>query len=625
MDTETYPNFFLCSLKRLDTGAIVEFEQSDDKDLDTARLLQILTSGKYEFITFNGWGYDVPILRHALFGAGCESIKRASDAIIVDGLTHWNFPKKFGCVDLPIDMVDLIEVAKGDCSLKLYAGRLHAKKMQDLPYEPDRVLTAEERAEVRLYCRNDLANTELLCNQLKPQIDQRRLMSVQYGIDLRSKSDAQIAEAVIKSEVEKLSGRKITKTGLNIRSFHYDIPDFITFKSEQMNDVMQILRDNAFTVKDNGVVQMPDALASLKVTLGETTYQMGAGGLHSTEKERFIVVGDGELLMDWDAASFYPALLINNGLYPSSMGEFFMQVFVGIRDDRVEAKRRGDKVVADLKKILVNSVFGKLGSVYSIFYAPKMMMQVTVTGQLLLLLLIERLESLGVSVVSANTDGIVIHTEASKESIVVDTMRSFERHANLEMERTDYKSMYQRDVNSYITFKPDGKTKTKGFFAPTSLEKNPQNEICVDAVIAYLKDGTPFEQTVRNCVDIRKFVSVIRVTGGAVKDDEYLGKVVRFYNATGVSGCIQRKQNGNTVPRSTGAKPLMNLPDELPDDINYDWYIRECENLLYDLGVKPRPVPIKLPRKNSKEWKQLFADGMIIEYEGKFIHVDDTP
>jgi hypothetical protein len=34
------------------------------------------------------------------------------------------------------------------------------------------------------------------------------------------------------------------------------------------------------------------------------------------------------------------------------------------------------------------------------------------------------------------------------------------------------------------------------------------------------------------------------------------------------------------VPRSDGAFPLMDLPDDLPTNINYQWYIDEAYSLL---------------------------------------------
>ena len=150
--------------------------------------------------------------------------------------------------------------------------------------------------------------------------------------------------------------------------------------------------------------------------------------------------------------------------------------------------------------------------------------------------------------------------------------------------------------------------------------KSPQNEICSDAVKQYLVDGTPVEESVRKCTDIRKFITLRTVQGGAVKEGYTLGKAIRWYYAKGVEGAITYKTNGNTVPRSEGAKPIMDLPDELPDDVDYDWYIRECREILMSLGVVKRPELPKIPRKNSKAWKELVEEGRIVEgSKGKWI------
>jgi len=351
LDIECFPNYFLCSLKRLDTGAILEFEMRDDSKLDCENLKRILTSDKYEFVTFNGNGYALPMLSCALNDVSPKSLKRASDAIIVDNLRAWDFPKRFNCVELKIDHIDLMEVAKGDCSLKLYAGRLHAKKMQDLPYDPDVSLTNEQMDEVKLYCRNDLENTELLLKAHVKQIDERRLMSKQYGADLRSKSDAQIAEAVIKSEVEKLTGQRIKKGRLDYKEFYYQKPDYVVFASEQLNNALQILKDNPFTINEKGVTVMPTALAELQIVIGETTYQMGMGGLHSTEKERALHAENSLIIKDFDVASYYPSLMINNGLTPPFVGEHFMTVFRGLRDERLRAKYRMADLVKQMEEI----------------------------------------------------------------------------------------------------------------------------------------------------------------------------------------------------------------------------------------------------------------------------------
>ena len=63
-----------------------------------------------------------------------------------------------------------------------------------------------QRPLIRNYCDNDNQITAQLYRQLSEAIRLREAMSDQYGLDLRSKSDAQIAEQVIKSEYQKLTG-----------------------------------------------------------------------------------------------------------------------------------------------------------------------------------------------------------------------------------------------------------------------------------------------------------------------------------------------------------------------------------------------------------------------------------
>lgn len=162
---------------------------------------------------------------------------------------------------------------------------------------------------------------------------------------------------------------------------------------------------------------------------------------------------------------------------------------------------------------------------------------------------------------------------------------NWEYMTGFETEATQYKSLHSRDVNNYIAVK-EGGCKSKGAFSPPSLMKNPEVAICNTAVMRYLMDGTPIERTIRECDDIRQFVSVRTVRDGAIdQQGEYLGKVIRWYYATGVEGPITHQVNGYKVPKSEGAKPLMDLPDQFPTDINYDWYFGEAQSLLTDLGV----------------------------------------
>jgi hypothetical protein len=150
-------------------------------------------------------------------------------------------------------------------------------------------------------------------------------------------------------------------------------------------------------------------------------------------------------------------------------------------------------------------------------------------------------------------------------------------------------------VNNYVAITKDKKIKLKGAYAASGpglpgasgQKKNPNMDICNDAVVEYLKDGTPIEETIEWCVDPRKFLVVRRVTGGALdQDGEPIGKALRWYYSKSVSGGFTYVKNGNAVPESIGARLMMTLLPYVPADIDYDYYIREAYAILQDLGVR---------------------------------------
>lgn len=127
-----------------------------------------------------------------------------------------------------------------------------------------------------------------------------------------------------------------------------------------------------------------------------------------------------------------------------------------------------------------------------------------------------------------------------------------------------------------------------------SLSKNPTGNICIKAVIALLRDGTPIKETIKASKDIRDFVYVRAVSGGAVKKgikgDVFIGKAVRFYYAKGVQGSLSYAKRKAKVNNSDGGKPVMELPDTLPDDIDYGRYYAEAHAILQDIGYLQRSL-----------------------------------
>lgn len=186
--------------------------------------------------------------------------------------------------------------------------------------------------------------------------------------------------------------------------------------------------------------------------------------------------------------------------------------------------------------------------------------------------------------------------------------------------------------------------KRKGEYSTAGLveKKNPDVEICSDAVANFLSKGTPLLYSLAACRDIRKFVTIQKVTGGGIKlwgdgprkdtkvrdmlpvllangwikdgrkwqrngqihdastayalcfptqRPEYLGKVVRWYYSTQAPGpIVYAKRNAAIVSLSYGARPCMTLPDDFPTDIDYEWYLNKCLTILNDIGYSDGTV-----------------------------------
>jgi hypothetical protein len=288
------------------------------------------------------------------------------------------------------------------------------------------------------------------------------------------------------------------------------------------------------------------------------------------------------------------------------------------------------------------------------------MLAVTITGQLNLLCLIHELEKVpGVKIRSANTDGIMIDYPANKYNAVMKVVQANAKQTGFEYEETPYSKVGIRDVNNYIAITearssyiipPKGRlvtlpvgeveAKRKGAYGKAGVLENisPTYQICAEACTQYLLHGTPLEETIRACKDIREFVAIRGVTGGGVQhthevevDDwvctndlgsaksEWMrqkwldnpdnerkpvkrksrpapvmegrggvpfGRVARWYMSTKVQPAITYVGSGNKVATTEGAQLCMVLPDKLPKDLDINWYIAEARDMLKKLGVE---------------------------------------
>lgn len=608
-DTEEYPNYTLIGFKSKVTGKHIIFESEDGEplcELDRNKLAWVLRN--FCVIGFNDTEFDIPITMLAISGANTYQMSEGaqdliSGGMLFQGLRPQDFYKKYGISSFKVNNIDLIELTPLGPGLKVCAGRMHSKWMADLPFIPGKTLLKDQKLILRRYWANDLDNTELLSEKHKVALELREVLTKEYGVDVRSKSDPQIAEAVLRTEVKQLTGRKrIDKAVIRAGEyFHFKPPAYIQYKSATMQWVFDFIKRQRFYIDEFGSPVMPSELQGLDIEIAGSIYRMGIGGLHSQEKRTIHRSDDENELSDNDVTSYYPNLMIQQNMYPPHVGPAFLQSFTRIVHRRIEAKRAGDKATAETLKIVANGTFGKTGERggHSVVYYPEMMIQTTVSGQLALLMLIELLELVGIHVVSANTDGIMIKCPRDKLDLKKAIIDDWQKVTGLELESKNYKAVFSRDVNNYVALleKPDTKetgpwqyAKAVGAYRKTidvyPLKWNPTCEICNEAVIMYLAQDVPLETTIRACDDVRKLIEVRRVSGGACKGGEYLGKIIRWYYGVGVEDEIINAKNGYNVPRSKGAVPCMILPDGIPEDVDWDYYVERANNMILDFYPK---------------------------------------
>ena len=606
-DTEIFGNRFLFKGRVLHNRNLMSVWMHDEGYL--AKLSDIMRA-PVTFVSFNGIKFDAPVIAAVLAGRSVQEVKAIANAIIEHEMMPWEVERRFGLVIPKFDHLDLIEVSPSFVGLKSYGARMHMPWLKDLPYPHDADLDLEQCEMVDKYCENDLDTTEELFKRLEGPIKLRISMSQEYGMDMRSKSDTQMAETAF---IKRLGlGRNKARVPATIT---YTVPGYIKFTSPHLIELTKRIGETVYNVNTKtGHVELPDFLGKEIIKLNSGTYQLGVGGIHSTHDKKVCHVANSDTVVtDIDAASYYPSILINANMIPQNTGQAFIDEYKEIYHRRLGAKKRGDKVTAETLKISLNGTFGKTASRWSPLYSPDLMLAITLTGQLTLLNLIEELEEVGAVALSANTDGIAMAYPTELKERVESVVSAFSERSNFEFEYTPYRVLAMKDVNNYMAVKTDRKIKAKGIYAPPDLRKNPTASICAKAVGEWLAHGTTFEQTIKSG-EFHEFISARNVTGGGVQGDEFLGKVVRWYQSTDQSlPPLTYAKNGNKVPKTDGARACMVMESKVacPPDVDYNWYIKEaikiainlgCTNFLTsdDITMVTPPPKEKKPRKKKE-------------------------
>lgn len=293
-------------------------------------------------------------------------------------------------------------------------------------------------------------------------------------------------------------------------------------------------------------------------------------------------------------------MLLEYDFYPEHLGKEFKEIYAKIKEERIEAKHNGNTNKNETLKLSLNGLSGNLQNEFSWCYSPLAVMKIRINGQLLLLMLAENIVNIGCKIIQANTDGLFVLLKKSKYNEFKEVCSSWEKLTRLTLEEERFKGMYQCAVNDYFAVKENGKVKEKGMFiTSTKLGKGLTPKIIPKAVIAYLKDNIPVEETIKGCTDIKDFIMSEKT--GKQWTVEYNNlpqqRINRFYASNNGAYLWKYKfENGIKKYQNMLASSGVTLLNKFDNknikerNINYHYYIYEAYKVVRQL----KPLQLSL-------------------------------
>ena len=498
------------------------------------------------------------------------------------------------------------------------------------------------------YNKNDVF---LCCEMVRQKPDEVKLrysITNAFGVNVLSSARANIADKLtIKfySNMSGLSPKQFIKerTERTKLSFKKIIFPHIKFKTPELQKMLSEMMQVTITRTNK------DAF-SKEIEFYGTKYTLATGGIHSQDPPRICRSDDKFVYLHHDYTSYYPSIMISYNIAPKHLDRAtFVKMVDYLKQTRVKCKHTPDseghvmegvpnKIGAEALKIVINSIYGKLGSELFFLYDRFAQMQVTINGQLMTMTLIEELELNGIHVISANTDGIVIKLPRDKFNVYKEITDRWNETNKMGADYEEYQMIASRDVNNYFDIQTDGTIEYKGALDPKQylkeLKKGYDAPVVAIAVFEYLVNNVPVMTTLRNHKDIldfcktqnvgRQFEVVYDVCEKGVITHVHSQRHVRFYVST--KGVIIQKENKTTGARSNLAGGntvcILNSLDDLPIEernINYGYYYNECYKIIDPimLGISPTQKGDRNKRilsgkavikKNSHQYNTLFDD-----------------
>ena len=653
-DIEVFQNIFHCSVKNTETGEIYKFEISERRNQlrELVKFFKQVDSyikwgdfyttdleikSEIIFCGYNNLHYDNPIINYIIeyedklmsynVATICSSIFNLSRTITtsteddIEAWKHWKYQIWFDTFDL----LTMLYSNKLRVGLKEIQVTMQYPNVQEFVCDWSKPLPLEDFDNMIDYNINDIESTTELLNRCKKDIDLRIAIEDEYGVRVLSKDGVNIGMKI-------LTQKYLEKTGLTwwdiegLRSPMDYIPlkdvilPFIKYDSPILQRVLDDMKNQIVSPGRKGYEN--------NFIFNGLRYTVGVGGIHSKNDPEIIIPKEDEMLIDIDVASLYPSMLIEYKFYPKHLGPEFLEVYSQIKDERIEAKHNGDKVKNETLKLALNGLSGNLQNQHNFCYSPFAVMQIRINGQLLLLMLAERLTQIGCRIVQANTDGLFVLLKKSIYEQANKICQEWEQLTRLTLEEERFEAMYQYAINDYIAVKEGYKEtknpdliKTKGMFiTKVLLGKGLSAKIIPEAIIKYFVDGIPVEDTIKGCTDIRKFLMSEKTgkqwhveymnqeqqrtnrfyastNGGYLWKWKYTGhaegEVIEYYEPyVGRQSYIAKEKSYQNMLTASGVT-LLNKFDDKPIEerkINYRYYIYEAYKIIRDL----KPLQLSL-------------------------------
>jgi hypothetical protein len=470
-DIETYLDLFCVDITHVATRTRWIFEVSDRKDQspEFVQFIYWLRGINARMFGFNNINFDYPVI-HSLCQNYSFTAKQAHDkgTAIIFSQNRWEH--QVWASDRIVTQGDLYLIHHFDnkartTGLKKLELNMRSRSVVDLPYPPDQPTTSAQKDEIIAYMCHDVSETLKFYHASLEQITFRDQLAQTYPElgDVLNYNDTKIGKKFFEMKLDqagtpcytRVNGRReplqTRRDSIALRDVisprvAFLHPEFVRIKTWLESQVLtrQMIEDSL-----SELVNTKGVFKGVTATVNGMVYVFGTGGIHAALENTIWRSDAKRQVQGRDVASYYPNLAISNRFYPAHLSETFCDVYKAVYDMR-KSYKKGTAENAMLK-LALNGVYGDSNNRFGPFYDPQYTMAITINGQLMLCMLIERLVQIpSLTMIQVNTDGLEYIVDRDRISEVDAVCDWWQKHTGLELETENYSAFFQRDVNSYI-------------------------------------------------------------------------------------------------------------------------------------------------------------------------------